>query len=523
MKRLLLKQISLLTLVCFFSLLLVDAYPLAAGQAGDGPALIAAGEAHYENGAYQDALTAFNQALGLVASAADRERLLLDIALVHFALQDLDSCRDVLRSLRQQNPEPQIDMAKYPAAFAALYGQLNRQVPAAQAGPAQIENSQPAPADAPAAFVKEQAGAESAAPAAFEKAQKEAKFKKKGKKFPWLWVILGVGVVATVILLLSKKKKPAVNYALTVTLAAGVSGTPAAGTYTYESGTKIDYSYTPGTGFDALEVKLDNNVLAASGQITMDQDHVLTVTARNANYNYDVDVLGFSWIAVPAGDFKMGDKFGYGDSWERPVHTVNLSAYSIAKYEVKFSQYDVFCTETGRTKPSDSGRGRGTRPVINVTWNDAKAFCDWLAAKTGKKIHLATDAQWERAAAGTDQRLYPWGSAAPTCAHAVFTGCGGGGTKPVGSCPAGASAVGAMDMAGNAWEWVQDWFDEGYYQECSNQGTVKDPQGPASGETRVQRSGSYTVKAVRLRCAFRDYNFPDYSSPALSFRVVWEQ
>ena len=273
-----------------------------------------------------------------------------------------------------------------------------------------------------------------------------------------------------------------------------MNGTPAAGAYTYESGTKIDYSYTPGTGFDALEVKLDDNVLAASGTITMDQDHVLTVTARNANYDYDTTVLGISWIAVPAGDFKMGDNFGGGDSWERPVHTVNLTAYSIAKYEVKFSQYDVFCTETSRTKPSDSGRGRGNMPVINVTWNDAKAFCDWLAAKTGKNIHLATDAQWERAAAGTDQRLYPWGSAAPTCTLAVFTGCGGG-TKTVGSCPAGASAVGAMDMAGNAWEWVQDWFDEGYYQECSNQGTVKNPQGPASGETRVQRSGSYTVKA----------------------------
>jgi formylglycine-generating enzyme required for sulfatase activity len=383
------------------------------------------------------------------------------------------------------------------------------------------EEPKTAPADAPAALVKEQASAASAAPLAFEKAQKEAKFKKKGRKFPWLWVILGVGVVATVILLLSKKKS-SVNYALTVTLATGVNGTPAAGAYAYKSGTKIDYSYTPGPGYDALEVKLDGNILAASGQITMDQDHVLTVTARNANYNYDIDVLGFNWIAVPAGDFQMGDNFGVGDSWERPVHTVNLSAYSIAKYEVTFSQYDVFCTETGRTLPSDSGRGRGSRPVINVSWEDSKAFCDWLAAKTGKNIHLATDAQWERAAAGTDQRLYPWGSATPTCSYAVFSGCGGG-TQPVGSRPAGASAVGAMDMAGNAWEWVQDWFSETYYQECQNQGTVKNPQGPASGENRVQRSGSYTVKPVRLRCSFRDYNYPGYSSPALSFRVVWEQ
>ena len=521
MKRLSLKQVSLLTLLSFFSLLLVDAYPLAAGQAGDGLSLIVKGEADYENGLFQDALTAFNQALSLVANTDDRERLLLDISLVHFALQDFDSCRDALRSLRLQNPERQIDASKFPQGFVELYGQVNRPLPAASAMPATLEEPNPAPAGAPAVLVKEQVPAASAAPAVFEKAQKEAKFKKKGKKFPWLWVILGVGVVATVILLLSKKKS-AVNYALTVTLAAGVNGTPAAGAYTYKSGTKIDYSYRPGSGFDALEVKLDDNILAASGQITMDQDHVLTVTARNANYNYDTDVLGFSWIAVAAGDFQMGDNFGGGDSRERPVHTVNLTSYSIAKYEVTFSQYDAFCTETGRTLPSDAGRGRGNRPVINVTWNDAKAFCDWLAAKTGKNIHLATEAQWERAAAGTDQRLYPWGSAVPTCDLATFSGCGGG-TKPVGSCPAGASAVGAMDMAGNAWEWVQDWFDEGYYQECKNQGTVKNPQGPASGVNRVQRSGSYTVKAVRLRCSFRDYNYQDYSSPALGFRIVWEQ
>jgi formylglycine-generating enzyme required for sulfatase activity len=78
-------------------------------------------------------------------------------------------------------------------------------------------------------------------------------------------------------------------------------------------------------------------------------------------------------------------------------------------------------------------------------------------------------------------------------------------------------------MAGNAWEWVQDWFDEGYYQECRNQGTVKNPQGAASGDNRVMRSGSYTVPEVRLRCSFRDYNYPDYTSPSVGFRIVWEQ
>jgi formylglycine-generating enzyme required for sulfatase activity len=504
MNRLLIKKISLLTLLCFFSLLLADAYPLAAGQAEDGLALVAKGEADYGNGLYQDALVSFNQALAVVQKGDERERVLLDISLTHYALKDLDSCREALRSLLQLNPERQSDMRKSPEGFAQLYGQVNWQVQEAKAEQMKLE---------------EQKRAAAAASGAVEKAQPKAQLKKK--KFPWLLVILGVGVLTAVILLLTKKKKPVVNYLLTVTLGTGVSGTPVAGTYPYESGTQIDYNYTPGAGFNTVEVKLDGNVVAASGKITMDQDHALAVTARNANYDYDTNVLGINWIAVPAGEFKMGDNFDLGAAEERPVHTVNLSAYSIAKYELTFTQYDVFCDETGRGKPSDRGWGRGSMPVINVTWSDAKAFCDWLASKTGKNIHLATEAQWERAAAGTDQRLYPWGSATPTCGFANYGGCGGK-TEPVGSHPGGVSAVGAMDMAGNAWEWVQDWHSPNYYQECFNLGTVTNPQGPADGTDRVLRSGGYTVKEERLRCSFRDYGPMGYSSPSIGFRIVWE-
>jgi formylglycine-generating enzyme required for sulfatase activity len=505
MNRLLIKKISLLTLICFFSLLLADAYPLAAGQAEDGLALIAKGEADYGNGLYQDALAAFNQALAVVQKGDDRERLLLDISLVHYALKDNDSCREALRSLLQLNPERQIDMRRLPDGFVQLYGQVNWQVQEANAERVKLE---------------EQKRVAAAAPGAFEKSQSQARFKKK--KFPWLWVLLGVGVATAAILLLTKKKKPSVQYALTVTLGAGVSGTPAAGTTSHDSGALVDYNYTPGAGYSSVEVKLDGNVVAASGSVTMDQDHALAVTARNANYDYDVNVLGINWIPIPAGDFRMGDNFEFGETRERPVHTVNLTAYAISKFEVTFAQYDVFCDETSRTKPSDRGWGRGTMPVIYVSWNDAKAFCDWLATKTGKAIHLPTEAQWERAAAGTDQRLYPWGSATPSCAYANYNPCGGK-TKPVGSSPAGASAVGAQDMAANAWEWCSDWFGETYYQTCFDQGTVRNPQGPTDGIDRVLRSGSYTVKTERLRCSFRDYNSPGYTAPSVSFRIAWEQ
>jgi len=510
MKRLLIRRISLLTLLCFFSLLLTDAYPLTAAQEEDGIALIAKGEADYGNGLYQDALGAFNQALALVQKSENRERLLLDISLAHYALKDNDKCREALRSLLQLNSARQIDMRKFPEGFVQLYGQENWQVQEAKAEQKKIEEQKLAEAK----LIAE------GAPGLVEKTQPRAQIKKK--KFPWLLVILGVGVVAGVIFLLTKKKKPALNYTLTVTKGTGVNGTPETGTYTYVKDEVINYSYTPQTGYVSVEVTLNGNVVAASGSITMDQDYTLTVAARNENYDYDTRVLGITWIQIPAGVFKMGDNFDEGGAEERPVHSVNLDAYSIAKHELTFAQYDKFCEETSKTKPSDGGWGRGAMPVINVSWNDAKAFCDWLASKTGKKIHLATEAQWERAAAGTDQRKYPWGNTAPSCSLCNYNNCVGK-SRPVGSYPSGASAAGVLDMGGNVWEWVQDWYSESYYTECNSLGTVKNPQGPTTGTDRVLRSGSFAVLGERMRCSFRDFVYPTYSSKVIGFRLVFEQ
>jgi formylglycine-generating enzyme required for sulfatase activity len=509
MKTLLIRKISLVTLLCFFSLLMTDAYPLAA-QEEDGMALIAKGEADYGNRLYQEALDAFSQAVGLVQKSENRERLLLDISLVHYAMGDEGKCQEALRSLLKLNSARQIDMSKFPEGFVQLYGKVNWQVQEAVAEQKKMEEQKQAEAQRLA----------EGTPGLVEKTQPQAQLKKK--KFPWLLAILGVGIVAGVIFLLTKNKKPKANYTLEVTKADGVNGTPDTGSYTYPQDEAVTYSYTPGTGYVSVEVKLDGSVVAASGSITMNQDHTLAITAKSENFDYDTRVLGITWIDIPAGEFQMGDKYNVGDARELPVHTVNLSAYSIAKYELTFAQYDAFCTETGRTKPSDAGWGRGSMPVINVTWNDAKAFCDWLAAKTGKNIHLATEAQWERAAAGTDQRKYPWGSSAPSCARCNFNNCVSK-PKKVGSYPSGASAAGVMDMGGNVWEWVQDIYGENYYQECANLGTVTDPQGPASGGEYVLRSGSYAVKAERMRCSFRDFVGPSRSSRVIGFRIAFNQ
>jgi formylglycine-generating enzyme required for sulfatase activity len=235
--------------------------------------------------------------------------------------------------------------------------------------------------------------------------------------------------------------------------------------------------------------------------------------------HYDTDVLGIQWIDIPRGEFLMGDNFndGEGEINEQPVHTVFLDAYKISKFEVTFQQYDTFCEATGRNKPDDKGWGRGDRPVIFVTWDDAKAFCDWLSRETGNNIHLPTEAQWEKAARGTDRRKYPWGNTAPSCDLTNYDLCLSH-TMPVGSYPGGVSPYGAYDMAGNVWEWCSDWYDAGYYSISPGH----NPTGPAAGVDRVNRGGAYTSLYTQLRCSNRNSALPSKFMNHLGFRICWD-
>ena len=106
------------------------------------------------------------------------------------------------------------------------------------------------------------------------------------------------------------------------------------------------------------------------------------------------------WVFVKGDTFQLGDTGKWGSKDEKPAHSVILTDFYISKYEITFSQYDVFCKSTDIDKPNDEGWGRGNRPVINVTWINAIAFCDWLSKKTGKKIRLPTEAEWEYASKG---------------------------------------------------------------------------------------------------------------------------
>jgi formylglycine-generating enzyme required for sulfatase activity len=230
--------------------------------------------------------------------------------------------------------------------------------------------------------------------------------------------------------------------------------------------------------------------------------------------NYDTNTLGIEWIDIPAGEFRMGDNFNEGSNDERPVHPVYLDAYKISTYEVTFAIYDKFCEETGRGRPDDKSMGRGNRPVINVSWNDANAFCNWLSQKTTKNIHLPTEAQWEKAARGTDQRRYPWGNSSPSCSKANYNGCGGT-TKAVGSHPSGVSPYGVHDMAGNVWEWCFDWFSSVYYPTSPG----NNPTGTSSGSGHTARGGGWFSDTWNIRSAVRFRINPTYRGSNLGFRL----
>jgi len=218
--------------------------------------------------------------------------------------------------------------------------------------------------------------------------------------------------------------------------------------------------------------------------------------------------LAHQMVLIPAGTFSMGSNTF---SNEQPIHVVNLDAFYIDKYEVTFDQYDRFCDATGRTKPSDSGWGRGTRPVIDVSWNDAKAYCDWA----GKR--LPTEAEWEYACRAGGTGAWTFGDTEATLVNYAWYGVNSGSqTHPVGEKTA--NAWGLYDMHGNVWEWCADWYDSGYYAGSP----ATNPPGPASGTYRLLRGGSCYVAANDARSAYRgsgpggggsDYGFRCAASP----------
>jgi formylglycine-generating enzyme required for sulfatase activity len=232
---------------------------------------------------------------------------------------------------------------------------------------------------------------------------------------------------------------------------------------------------------------------------------------------------GMVMVHVPVGEFLMGsadsDKDAQSD--EKPQHTVYLDAFWIDRTEVTNAQYKK-CVQAGACKASgfasDSKYNADNQPVVGVSWDAAQAYCQWAGRQ------LPTEVQWEKAARGAqaDGRIYPWGNQPTTCEYAVMNdgsgnGCGKGDAPwPVGSKPQGASPYGALDMAGNVWEWVADWYDEKYYASSP----PKNPPGPSSGQDRVLRGGSWYNGQAGARAASRGRNSPGDRYNNVGFRCV---
>jgi formylglycine-generating enzyme required for sulfatase activity len=227
---------------------------------------------------------------------------------------------------------------------------------------------------------------------------------------------------------------------------------------------------------------------------------------------------GTPMALVPAGEFLMGSNQGASD--ERPVHRVFLDAYYIDKFEVTTSQFSKFLEGTGRKQPDKWGEINPTfdwvRPVVGVDWNDADAYCSWA----GKR--LPTEAEWEKAARGTDGRKYPWGSEEPSESLANFdwdsrrTWRGYGTLAPVGSFEDGKSPYWLYDVSGNVWEWVADWYNPNSY--LSNHD--RNPKGSKSGLLKVTRGGSWGDKAYSLRTSNRRGIPPSDRYRDLGFRCA---
>lgn len=226
-------------------------------------------------------------------------------------------------------------------------------------------------------------------------------------------------------------------------------------------------------------------------------------------------------VSVPAGAFLMGSADGGAD--EQPVHRVDLDAFELDVYEVTNVLYKK-CVDAGKCKPpsifssfkrsSYFGDSRfDNYPATYLGWEDAKAYCEWV----GKR--LPTEAEWEKAARGTDGRIYPWGNEWDGSKANVESRIGD--TTLVGSYPAGASPYGALDMTGNVWEWVQDWYDRNYYAESP----ARNPPGPSAGQYRTLRGGGWADDYYFARATDR-YNFTyatfrfDFYYPTFRYNFV---
>lgn len=267
--------------------------------------------------------------------------------------------------------------------------------------------------------------------------------------------------------------------------------------------------------------------LSASALEAADKPAANGATAASVGTNRGKD--GAPMVLIPAGPFLMGSNEGLPN--ERPEHTVALKAYYIDQFEITAGRYQKFIESAQRNIPptwdDEAAQAMGDLPAVGMSWSDAAAYCKWAGRR------LPTEAEWEKAARGTDGRRYPWGHMQPFVDIAnynrgiwvseaitlvpVNSGLEGMSVRH-GLKEGGKSPYGLFHMAGNAAEWVADWYDREYYQKTPD----ANPPGPTSGDKRVIRGGSWADLPTALRVTSRFSAEPDYEDRTIGFRCAMD-
>jgi len=295
----------------------------------------------------------------------------------------------------------------------------------------------------------------------------------------------------------------------------------------------VTSTYTDGTVCEG-DIKLDGksvgqtpwggDVLAVPHTVEVQcpkgsgSQQVVVVHNKRSEANVAIETGGVEWVRIPGGSFNMGSK---DFEWAQPVHRVTVRTFEMTKTLVTVEQYKA-CVDAGACTAPDTGgkcnwgqSDRGKHPINCVDWYQAQAYAKWAGGR------LPTEAEWEYAArSGGRDWKYPWGNENATCERAVMDdggyGCGRDSTWPVCSKPSGNTTQGLCDMAGNVWEWVQDWYHDSYNGAPTDGSAWESP----TGSHRVYRGGSWNGGAGDVRAAFRyDYS-PGLRGDDLGFRVA---